>query len=274
MASQKKDKASGMAGPKIMETGRLLIRKGERIFSILASPFRLLKKRYLRWPRVLQICSLYLFVLLLTGAIFIWRSAQLRTINPYIENLEMSDLGDSDLLKDGKRSAWGRDHREQQEGESETAAAGAGPGEILPREEPPARSPSVVWPVQGRVLREFGDPVAAVHADNKGQTFTRCRWLEIETKPGAEVVSIMSGTVERIISAGYPGEALKINHENGRVAYYAALDKIMVTVGERISFGQAIATVRAGEKAGPTYLYLEIKEEGRPVDPREILPAP
>lgn len=269
MASQRKaNKWSKVLRAKCAGTARLLLYKGKRFFSILALPFRSLQKKYLRWPRVLQVCSLYLLVLMLTGAVFLWRSAQLKTINPYIENLKMTDLEDGFLPEKGAKGAV-----REQDGEDETATTGAGSGGEKPRKDPAAPL-RVVWPAQGRVLREFGDPVAAAHMDKKGRTYSMCRWLEIETEPGAEIVAIMSGTVEKIISSGYPGKAVKIKHENGRVVYYAALDKIKVAAGETVGCGQAIATVRPGEKAGPAYLHLEIREKGRSIDPRRVLPAP
>jgi len=180
----------------------------------------------------------------------------------------MTDLEDGFLPEKGAKGAV-----REQDDEDETATTGAGSGGEKPQKDPAAPL-RVVWPAQGRVLREFGDPVAAAHMDKKGRTYSMCRWLEIETEPGAEIVAIMSGTVEKIISCGYPGKAVKIKHENGRVVYYAALDKIKVAAGETVGCGQAIATVRPGEKAGPAYLHLEIKEKGRSIDPRRVLPAP
>lgn len=272
MAPRKKGKVPAKKyWKRIREKGLFLFRKGKRFFSILALPLQSIKERYRRWPRFLQVCSLYLLVLLFAGAIFVWRSAQLRTINPYIENIKFSEPEDDYPLEEsGKKQGPRGDKNSEGDETEETATAGAVSGISTPEEEPGS---DAVWPVQGKVLFPFRSFREDTHIDGKGRTYHSRKRIEIEARPGDEVRSILSGRVSRIINTDKPsyGKEIIIEHEGGYKVYYGALEESRVKEGEQVSRRQVIATVKKNPE-GKTYLYLRVEKNGKTVDPESILP--
>ncbi len=248
------------------QKGGFLLQKGKRYFSIVTLPFKLLKEKYQRWPRILQIGSLYLLVVILSGAVYLWRSAQLRTITPYIDDkFNFTELEDEELPEN-------KDETVDQEPPGEPATEEPEADEPPPVKETEEPLPQTAWPLQGRkLLCGFGDYLEEDHPYYWGHI---SKWIEIESEPGEEVRSILNGTVEEIIERNYPGRALKIKHEHDKdlVAYYAALDEISVVEGQTVKSGEFIATVRQGDEVNPAYLYLEMWQDGKRIDPLKVLP--
>ncbi len=264
MASPKKESLSiKIFWTKIIRKLRFYMGRGGRLATTLFFPLKLLKAGFKRWPRIIQIGSIYLFAVILAGAVYLWRSAQLRTINPYADKIKFIELEDENL-------------RGLQEGDPELREPGEAvavePAITGPEVQPVEPLPQPVWPVQGKLIRKFDESYLESLAPLDYVRRRRCKWIEIETAPDAEICSIFNGSVEKIISTGYPGQALKIKHDNGLVAYYAALGEIRVVEGQRVHCGETIATVRQDDERSLAYLYLEIWQEGRRIDPLAILP--
>ncbi len=264
MASPKKEsRPIKIFWTKFTRKSYVLIKKIKGIVPVLLLPLKSLKDAYQQWPRLLQIGSIYLLALILAGAIYLWRSAQLRTINPYTDKIIFAEIeegilpgmeGGNPVLKEP----------------GDTAAVE--PAITGPEVQPPEPLPQPVWPVQGKVLRKFDDSCLESLAPLDYVRRRKCKWIEIEAAPGAEIGSMLAGSVEKIIGAGYPGRALKIRHDNGLVAYYAAMDEIRVVEGQRVQCGENIGTVRQDDETALAYLYLEIWQEGRRIDPEAVLP--
>lgn len=146
------------------------------------------------------------------------------------------------------------------------AAALPLPGEAPAAEAAAASSGRFAWPVQGRILANYGA------ATNGG----RNDGINIAAPRGTPVRSIDSGTVAYVGNEvkGY-GNLVLIKHDNGWISAYAHLDDPMVKVGDKIAGGQTIAKV--GETGGVSQpqLHFELRRGRKPVDPREFLaPAP
>lgn len=264
MASPKKESLSiKIFWTKIIQKYRYYIGKGRRLVPTLLILIKFLKAWFKRWPRIIQIGSIYLFALILASAVYLWRSAQLRTINPYADKMKFTELEDEGL-------AGLQDINPELKESGEVAAVE--PAITGPEVQPAEPLPQPVWPVQGKLVRKFDDNYLESLAPLDYVRRRRCKWVEIEAAPGAEIGSIFTGSVEKIISTGYPGLALKIKHDNGLVAYYAALDEIRVAEGQRVYCGETIATIRQDDERSLAYLYLEIWQEGRRIDPLAILP--
>ena len=137
--------------------------------------------------------------------------------------------------------------------------------EPTPQPQPAATgSQRLLWPVNGRVLSDFGQT----------RTGERNDGINISAPAGAPVRSADAGTVS------YVGNELKaygnlvlIKHDNGNVTAYAHSQSVTVSRGERVSRGQIIAY--AGETGDVTQpqVHFELRVGTRPVDPRPFLVA-
>jgi len=122
------------------------------------------------------------------------------------------------------------------------------------------------WPVQGRVIEAFGRQV-----DPKFSTITFNNGLKIAAAPGTDVHAIFPGTV--LFSQWFKGygNLIILDHGNRVFSLYGNLKSPAVTVGDRVSAGQAIAGVGEAEEAQAGYLYFEIRQDNKPEDPQKWL---
>jgi len=98
--------------------------------------------------------------------------------------------------------------------------------------------------------------------------------IDVVAPLGSPIVAPAAG---RVIKAeretGY-GLMVQIDHGNGLVTTYAHILRIVVSVGQRVTRGQMIATVgNSGLSTGP-HLHYEIQRNGKPMDPLTfVMPA-
>ena len=79
------------------------------------------------------------------------------------------------------------------------------------------------------------------------------------------------GTVEFAGWSGGYGKMVRIRHNNGFVTYYAHLNTLMVTSGQKVSKGQQIGKAGStGNSTGP-HLHFEIRYNGTPVNPMNYI---
>lgn len=124
--------------------------------------------------------------------------------------------------------------------------------------------PRPVAPVTGRLLSSFGDRGAG-GSINRGVT--------LEVSPGTAVLAPFGG---RVVYAGpfrdY-GQLLIIEHGEGYHLLLAGLGRIDSALGESVLAGEPIGIVGnivgavAGGGGPPSRLYLELRHNGRPIDP-------
>lgn len=222
-------------------------------------------------PRFWQTALLYLLVLLLTGGIYLWRTARLRTINPYAEKIKFGELDDLEPAQ--KYCAAGEQEKEPDEPKEPAASATLSGGSFSGKGVP---GRSFVWPVEGRaIVVDYGDCTAEVLARmEEAVKWFYSKGLGIAASPGEQVCSIGEGRVKEVGEMGKPyGKELIIEHDNNLTVYYGALEQVQVKKGDQVSGGEPIATVTKNpQDEGEVYLYLEIREDGRPVDPLQFLP--
>ncbi|MFN3594479.1 MAG: peptidoglycan DD-metalloendopeptidase family protein, partial [Thiobacillaceae bacterium] len=116
------------------------------------------------------------------------------------------------------------------------------------------------WPVQGRVIADF-DPARG----RKG--------LHIAASYGSPVRAAADGLVV------YTGQALRgygkltiVRHSPALLSVYAHQARIDVREGDRVVLGQTIGAVGDND-AEQAMLQFEIREYGRPVNPKNYLPG-
>lgn len=255
----------------LSETGKLYLRKCGKAPGKFTGAVKHGFHRYTQMPLYLRIVSAYLLTLLLVGGVFIWRTAQLKSVNPDTTQwpFEWTDDWEHLIGSDGSG--------EEQNGEDLEPATS--PPDSVPEkaDQEPEKTDTPAsetvfafgkWPVQGAFFYDYGDRVEdhtvpyTSHTTSKG--------IALEADAGTVFVASWDGTVTAIKLLDYPhGKSVTIQHGFGLTVYYGALDKVFVQVGEPVRQGDPIGTVVApGFETEPSYLYLRVLQDGKPVDPK------
>lgn len=120
--------------------------------------------------------------------------------------------------------------------------------------------PAWKWPVEGAVVRGFlpNDPAR--------------NGLDISGQVGQAVRAAADGTVVYSGSGliGY-GELIIVKHNERLLSAYGHNRRRLVEEGETVSGGQKIAEMGRNDR-NEALLHFEIRNDGRPVDPRQFLP--
>jgi len=130
-------------------------------------------------------------------------------------------------------------------------------------DEPPPRSGrTFAWPVRGRILSTFGPKPDGLHNDG----------INIAARAGAPVIAAENGVV---VYSGNEmrgfGNLLLVRHADGWMTAYAHLDRVLVQKGQKVTRGQAIATVGNSGGADQPQLHFEIRKGTQAVDPAKFL---
>ena len=125
-------------------------------------------------------------------------------------------------------------------------------------------APAFAWPVNGRVISDFG--TTANGGKNDG--------INIAAPLGAPIKASASGMVT------YAGNELKdygnlvlIKHSGGYTTAYAHADRLLVSRGENVSRGQVIGYAGQTGDVSTPQLHFEIRAAATPVNPRSYLSA-
>jgi septal ring factor EnvC (AmiA/AmiB activator) len=129
-----------------------------------------------------------------------------------------------------------------------------------------ARRGKLPAPADGPVAVAFGKVV-----NPRFNTVTVQNGLDIEAPAGAPVHAVAPG---RVVHAGWfkgYGNLVIVDHGGGYHTLVAHLATMRTAQGEDVEAGTVLGTVGdSGSLKGP-YLYFELREKGRPVDPRPWL---
>ena len=115
-----------------------------------------------------------------------------------------------------------------------------------------------MWPVNGRVISNYGPKQAGFHNDG----------VNIGAPLGSSVYASESGVVVHADNKlkGY-GNLILIRHQNGWVTAYAHNDKMLVRKGQQVARGQVVGQVgRSGRVTSPQ-LHFEMRKGSRAVNP-------
>jgi murein DD-endopeptidase MepM/ murein hydrolase activator NlpD len=129
---------------------------------------------------------------------------------------------------------------------------------------PPPGKVSFAWPVQGRVISDFGSTTSGQRNDG----------INIATALGTPIHAAASGVVS------YAGNELKgygnlvlIRHDGGYVTAYAHADSLLVSRGDAVMRGQVIGYAGATGDVTQPQVHFEIRRDTAPVNPRPLLIA-
>ena len=119
---------------------------------------------------------------------------------------------------------------------------------------PPTR---LVLPVQGAVLRRFGEPLTGGGRSNG---------LTLSAAKGARAVSPAAGLVQFVGPVKGWGVIVILRLAGGYHLVLAGLERTSVEAGQSVAEGQAVGWAPDGRQSS-SELYLEVREQGSPVDP-------
>jgi murein DD-endopeptidase MepM/ murein hydrolase activator NlpD len=132
----------------------------------------------------------------------------------------------------------------------EASASPAPPSPNLGGQATAASRARLAMPVTGRIIREYAK------GRNEGVSFGALA--------GTAVRAAGAGTVATITRDTDQVPILVIRHDGNLLTVYAGLDNISVERGARVTRGQQIGTIRAGD---PAFLHFEVREGFESVDP-------
>jgi lipoprotein NlpD len=124
---------------------------------------------------------------------------------------------------------------------------------------PAAGSPTFAWPIKGKVLAGFSEP--------------KQMGLILDGKLGEPISAAGDGKV--IFSGPGPrgyGNLIIVKHEGELLSVYAHNKTLLVKDQESVKKGQKIAELGESGTDSPK-LHFEIRRQGKPVDPKQYLPA-
>lgn len=122
------------------------------------------------------------------------------------------------------------------------------------------------WPVEGRVVREFGTtrhPEFGTVVTNNG--------IDIGAPSGTEIRSVASGKVEYVSTLPGYGNCIIVRHGGGYYTLYAHAAEILVSVGDRVAQGDVLGTVGNTGSVSGSSLHFEIRQGTKPLDPSRWL---
>ena len=127
-----------------------------------------------------------------------------------------------------------------------------------------ASTGTYIWPVYGRITSYFGGrQIFGSYSYHSG--------LDIALAHGSTVKAADGGTVTFSGWKGSYGNLVIITHDNGTKTYYAHNSALLVSAGEKVYQGQAIARVGStGRSTGP-HCHFEIRVNGSAVNPLNFL---
>jgi murein hydrolase activator len=129
-----------------------------------------------------------------------------------------------------------------------------------------ARKGRLPLPAPGPITVAFGRVV-----NPRFNTVTVQNGVDVGAPPGSPVRAIAPG---RVVHAGWfkgYGNLVIVDHGEGYHTLVAHLASMRTAMGEEVAAGAILGTVGdSGSLKGP-YLYFELRERGRPVDPRPWL---
>jgi len=87
-------------------------------------------------------------------------------------------------------------------------------------------------------------------------------------KPGSRIMALADGIVTYSGKNGGYGNLVELEHPDGYRTRYAHNHSVLVPLGARVSKGQTIATMGSTGRSTGTHLHLEVRQNGRSLDPQ------
>ena len=121
--------------------------------------------------------------------------------------------------------------------------------------------PHILLPAPGTVKTGFGD-TDDLGAESKGITFL--------TRAGSSVIVPLAGTVKFAGTFQNYRQILIVEHQGGYHSLIAGLARIDTVVGASLAAGEPVGVAEA---SGSPQIYYELRQNGKPVNPKKLLVA-
>ncbi len=95
--------------------------------------------------------------------------------------------------------------------------------------------------------------------------------VDLRNPKGTPIKAADDGVVTFASYSGSYGNIVKLSHGNGLETWYAHCDSMSVSVGQKVSKGQTIATVGITGRATGYHLHFEVRKNGVPQNPMNYL---
>lgn len=118
-------------------------------------------------------------------------------------------------------------------------------------------------PVTGVVSSRYGSVSSLRVSTHTG--------LDIAAPYGTAIKAVADGTVTFAAYSGSYGYLVKIDHGNGVETWYGHTSKMYVKAGEKVNAGDTIAAVGSTGNSTGNHLHLEIRINGKHVNPQKYL---
>lgn len=122
------------------------------------------------------------------------------------------------------------------------------------------------WPLRGVLYARFGRKGKEPHDG-----------IDLAAPAGTPVKTAAPGTTLYAGEQKGYGLIVIVQHDGGLVTLYAHNRDVRVKTGQKVREGQVVATVGDSGKTSGPHLHFEVRREGVPIDPLEVLgpvPAP
>lgn len=127
----------------------------------------------------------------------------------------------------------------------------------------PAKSISLIAPVEGRVIHKFGN-----YVDSNNKTVS-CNGIEIEGSANSPVYATADGQVTAVGNNSQYGCYVEISHNNGYKTIYANCTKAAVTLNQKVKQKDVIANVEKTQNS--KLFHFILMYNGNPIDPLQYI---
>lgn len=120
-----------------------------------------------------------------------------------------------------------------------------------------------VNPIAGHITSRYGAREEIRDHTHQG--------LDIAAPTGTKIKAVADGTVSYSGVKGGYGNLIILDHGNGITSYYGHCSKLCVNVGKEVKAGDIIAEVGNTGNSTGSHLHLEIRQNGKYIDPAKYL---
>lgn len=121
----------------------------------------------------------------------------------------------------------------------------------------------LIEPVKGVITGRYADISSVRSSAHTG--------LDIAAPRGTKISAAASGTVVFAGTKGSFGKMIVISHGNGVQTYYAHCSSLLVSKGDTVKQGQAIAKVGKTGNATGNHLHFEVRVNGQSYNPQKYI---